>query len=389
MKSVSSYISSWILLATVLFIVQIPVQAQQTTPTDSASTELAFLPAFAYDSDLGLILGGIASRYKYKDGVRPFYSFLNTSLIITTKGLLAAFVEYDKPHFMGTENRLQTEAFISRFTGNQYYGIGNYRELPDALVDSSEYYLFNSFSTRAEITLRKPLLRKQNGSQIDVFGTGGFEYQTPWGNDSTQLIKIDQPRGIDGSYITNIGGGLVWEARNNEFNPTSGFYAKAGFEAATEHLGSSASYFMLETDTRSYTSFTILKEITFANRLLFRNTTGNIPFWKLPYLGGSDLLRGYRENRFKDDNAILLNSELRAWLFEFPSIRTRLGGTIFTDIGRTFPNGESIENIYNDLKYTFGFGATGSFFTNEFIMRGDVGFSKEGYGIYFTVGYLF
>ncbi len=353
------------------------------------STEYAFLPAIAYDSDLGLILGGIGSRYRYQDGMKPFYSYINTSLIVTTKGLLSFFVAYDKPYFLNTENRLQSETFISRFTGNQFYGIGNYSELPEALVDSAEYYFFNSFSAGAKFTLRKPLFRNINDSQLDVFGVAGFEYQTPWGNDSTQLIIADQPDGIDGAYTTNIGGGLVWEARNNEFNPTKGVYAKAGFQVASTFLGSSSSYFMLETDTRSYTSFTILKEITFANRLLFRNTTGDLPFWKLPDLGGADLLRGYPEYRFRDDNAILLNSELRTWLFEFPSVDVRLGGSLFTDIGRTFPNGESIENIYNDLKYTFGFGATASFFTNDFIMRGDVGFSKEGYGIYFTAGYLF
>jgi outer membrane protein assembly factor BamA len=370
------------------------LKAQTPVPTEPSasltdSTNIAFLPALAYDSDIGLILGGIGSRYKYQDNAKPFYSYLNASLIITTKGLISLFFEFDKPYIFDSDNRLNSKNFLSRFTGDQYYGIGNYDKLPGALVDSSGYYFYNSFTAGFDIMLRKPFLRTPNGSQLDVFGIAGFKYQTPWGNDSTQLIASDQPVGYDGAYLTRFGTGVVWEGRNNEFNPTKGFYFKAGLEAGGKLLGSSTNYLKLETEARSYISFNLIREITFANRLLFKNTAGTLPYWKLPELGGVKFLRGYPEYRFLDDNSILLNSELRTWLFELPSVKTRLGGNLFADIGRTFPNGSSFDRVFNDLKYTLGFGATASFFTADFIMRGDVGFSEEGYGIYFTAGYLF
>jgi outer membrane protein assembly factor BamA len=356
-------------------------------PADSA--ELAFLPALAYDSDLGVIAGGIVSRYRYRGDMRPFYSFLNMYGLITTKGLISLFVEYDKPHIFDSDKRFYSETFVSRFTGNQYYGIGNYGQLPVALKDSSGYYFYNSFSLGFDIMLRKPWLQKVSGKQLDVYGRAIFEYETPWGNDADQLLVADQPEGVDGSRISALGGGIVWEGRNNEFNPTTGTYARAGAEIGSQLIASSYNYLLLETDVRTYASFTLLREITFANRISIKHTSGTLPYWKMPALGGGELMRGYPEYRFRDDNSLLLNSELRTWLFEFPSITSKFGGTIFTDIGRTFPNGESLDTIVNDLKYTYGFGVTASFFTEDFILRTDVGFSQEEYGIYITAGYQF
>lgn len=100
-------------------------------------------------------------------------------------------------------------------------------------------------------------------------------------------------------------------------------------------------------------------------------------------------MRGFPENRFRDDNALFLNTELRTWLFEFPAHDIKFGGTLFADVGRTFPNGTSLNSVFSDLKYVFGFGGNSSFFNENFIFRGDVGFSEEGYGIYFTAGYMF
>ncbi len=370
------------------------LQAQAPSPSaqiaaQQDSIEFAFLPAIAYDSDLGVIAGGIASRYHYRGDMKPFYSFLNMYGLITTKGLISVFVEYDKPHIFGSDKRFYTETFVSRFTGNQYYGIGNYGKLPDALKDSSDYYFYNSFSLGFDIMLRKPWLQKASGNQLDVYGKAVFEYETPWGNDDAQLLVADQPKGINGSHISALGGGIVWEGRNNEFNPTTGTYARAGAEIGSKFIASSYNYLLVETDIRAYTSFTLLREITFANRLSFKHTSGTIPYWKKPDLGGGDKMRGYPEYRFRDDNSVLLNSELRTWLFEIPSITSKFGVSLFTDIGRTFPNGESVDTIINDLKYTYGFGITASFFTEDFILRTDVGFSEEEYGVYVTAGYLF
>lgn len=329
------------------------------------------------------------SRYKFEDGIAPFYSYLHVNAIISTKGLISSSFLFDKPRFLGKKQRFTSEFYVSRFLQSQFYGIGNYAPLPDALQDSSDFYFYRSFSTGIELLLRRPVLKHSTKNKLDIYGVANFEYRTPWGNDNRQYIIQQQPLGVDGMRAISLGGGLVWENRDSEFEPTKGNYAKAGIKVGNSIFGSSADYFLFESDVRAYTHFFLLKKITFANRLSFQHSSGNVPYWLLPELGGEETMRGYPENRFRDDNTLLLNTELRTWLLEFPEYDVRLGGTLFMDIGRTFANKTAFGDVIGDLNYTFGFGGTSSFFNDNFILRGDIGFSGEGYGIYFTAGYLF
>jgi outer membrane protein assembly factor BamA len=368
-------------------------QAQAPPPSAAIDTsetvDYAFLPALAYSSDLGLVGGGIMSRYKFADDITPFYSYLHFNAVASTKGLISSTFLFDKPQFSGKDQRLTTELYISRFLQSQFYGIGNYNELPKALRDRDDFYFYKSFSTGAEITFRKPIFKKTTQKKLDIFANATFEYRSPWGNDSDQYIIQQQPFGVDGTRAASLGGGLIWDNRDNEFEPSKGLYGKAGVKIGNNIWGSSDDYFLFESDVRTYKSFNFLRTITFANRLTFHHASGDAAYWLLPELGGEDLMRGYPENRFRDDNALLLNTEFRTWLIEWPEFDIRLGGTLFMDVGRTFPTGAPFSVITDDLKYSFGFGGTSSFFNRNFILRGDVGFSPEGYGIYFTAGYLF
>ncbi|MEX0720389.1 MAG: BamA/TamA family outer membrane protein [Balneolaceae bacterium] len=362
-------------------------KAQTTVALDSIAT--AFFPALAYNSDLGLVGGGLFSRYHYKENEVPFHSYLDVSALVSTKGLIQTSVFYDKPNAFDSNFRMSTDTYLSRFLQNQYYGIGNYNKLQDAPEDQPDYYLFKSFSAGIEIILRRPVLISQKGNHLDILGLLIFDYKTPFDNEEDRLIVEEEPLGYGGARTSGLGTGFVWEARNSEFAPTTGTYIKTTAEFGQKIFGSSYNYFSFETDVRTYSSFFLIREITFANRLLAKNTSGTTPYWKMAEAGGEITMRGYPERRFLDDNSLILNTELRSWFFDFPDYATRLGGTIFMDIGRTFPNGTSLGNVFNDLKYTFGFGGTGSFFTPDFILRGDVGFSDEGVGIYFTGGFMF
>lgn len=370
------------------------VQAQPYPPADSTaiiteSIEYAFLPALGYNSDMGLIGGGLMSRYHLKQDISPFYSYLTVNAIASTKGLASASVFYDKPYFFERDLRFISDIYISRFLQNQYYGIGNYAKITGHPDSNPDYYFYRSFSVGTEIMVRKAIFTPSETSNIDAYITGEFVYRTPWDNESNRLITIEQPRGFEGSHIASIETGLIWENRDNEFDPRSGTYAKTGIEIAQDLWGSSSNYLRFDSEIRAYTSFFLIREVTFANRLSVHHSSGSPPYWKLPELGGEQTMRGFPENRFRDDNALFLNTELRTWLFEFPAHDIKFGGTLFADVGRTFPNGTSLNSVFSDLKYVFGFGGNSSFFNENFIFRGDVGFSEEGYGIYFTAGYMF
>lgn len=364
-----------------------PAKAQNQVPADS--TNLAFLPALAYNSDIGLVAGGILNYFHYREDAAPFYSYTALSALVSTKGLASVSLTYDKTYFLSTTLRLTGDIYLSRLLEDPYFGIGNYTAIPGSMHPEDDFYSFKSLSAGFEFTFRHPLHHLSGGRQLDLTGILTFSYNTPWDTPDTRLIAVEKPTGYDGGRTSGIGTGIIWESRNNEFRPANGRYAEISAVAAQSWLGSSFNNFILKTELRNYLTFHVIRDVTLANRLYIKHTSGQVPYWELAYAGDKETLRGYPLRRFMDDNAAVLNTELRTWLFGFDIMKSEFGGTLFFDTGRSFSNSEPVKNIFKDLKYTFGFGGTASFFTPDFILRADVGFSKEGTGIYFTTGYMF
>ena len=352
------------------------------------SIEVAFLPAISYSSDFGFLFGGLAHRFHYKKDIEPFYSFTQVAAIISTKGLASGAIEYDKPYAFNSNIRFINQFYISRFLQDAYYGIGSYQNIDDSFNANNTLYSYQSFSVGFDSRLRIPVSNLKLSS-LNVLAILNFDYNTPVDNGPDRLITMQQPLGFDGGRTLQLGTGFIWENRNSEFRPTKGNYLESSIEIGQTWFGSSYNTFEFEADFRKYLSFFLLKEVTWANRFYTKNTAGNVPYWKLAYAGDEETIRGYPSNRFVDDNVILFNTELRTWLFNIDAIGGEFGGTLFFDVGRTYPNGESIDTIFNDLKFSYGLGGTSSFFTPDFVLRCDLGFSEEGMGVYFTAGYMF
>lgn len=361
--------------------------ARQQMPPDSL--EFAFLPAIAYNSDFGLMGGGLFNWYHYKDDLLPFNRYVQLIAIASTKGLYTFQFLIDKPKAFGTEFRITNEFYVYRFFQDTYYGIGNYSKLSDPPAGKPDYYSFKSFSFGSDNEIRYPLYKNTSGKQFDIKGVANLKYETPWDNGDDRLITIEEPLGFSGGRTFMLGAGFTWEGRNNEFRPSSGTYAASDLLLSQSIWGSSFNFTQFKFDTRSYFTFHLIKDVTVANRFYLEMTSGEVPYWKLPYVGDEETIRGYASRRFQDDNAFAFNSELRTWLFSVPSIEAEFGGTLFFDLGRSFPNSATLNDITSDLKYSFGFGGTASFFSPNFIIRGDFGFTEEDLGIYFTVGYMF
>lgn len=354
--------------------------------TDSIKT--AFLPAISYNSDFGLASGGLLHRFHYKGDTEPYYSFVQVAAIFSTKGLASTLIEWDKPHIFKSNYRLTSSIYAARFFEDNYYGYGNYTKIEDSFNVVPEVYNYNSVSAGFDARLRIPIFDTQRSS-IDIISIINFDYKTPFNSENTQLIVQESPLGVDGDHSLHLGTGLIWENRNNELRPTKGTYAETNIEVGQKWFGSGFNTFIFKAEASSYLSFHLLKEITWANRISVENTSGDVPYWKLASLGDEETLRGFPSQRFLDDNSILFNTELRTWLFNIDLLNSEFGGTLFFDIGRTYANKTDFSSILRDLRYSFGFGGTSSLFTPDFVLRTDVGFSKEGIGIYFTSGYMF
>jgi len=95
-----------------------------------------------------------------------------------------------------------------------------------------------------------------------------------------------------------------------------------------------------------------------------------VPFYVMPYIGGSDSLRGFREFRFRDENALFMNVEYRWEAF------SGLDMTLFFDAGEVRADWQDIG--FGDLKTSYGVGFRFNTYKNVFL-RFDLGMGgREG-----------
>jgi outer membrane protein assembly factor BamA len=105
-----------------------------------------------------------------------------------------------------------------------------------------------------------------------------------------------------------------------------------------------------------------------------------VPFYLQPDLGGSENLRGFRPFRFRDNNLLVLNGEYRWEVF------SGLDMALFADAGKVFARRSQLN--FHDLESTAGFGFRFNA-RNRTFLRLDVGFSHEGFQIWFKFNDLF
>jgi hypothetical protein len=112
---------------------------------------------------------------------------------------------------------------------------------------------------------------------------------------------------------------------------------------------------------------------------LVNNTPGNsVPFYFLPYVGGTDTIRSFREFRFKDENAFWFGAEYRWIPIKWVS------GSVFADFGKVARNWQDV--VDSDVKRGFGFGLR-VHSTKQTFARIDFGFGGgEGHRIFIKLG---
>lgn len=182
---------------------------------------------------------------------------------------------------------------------------------------------------------------------------------TPWNHH-----QAGAEQGLSGT-----GRGAVWTLRGSWVVPVPGLFHDNG-DASEENP---------PTDTIAVGAF--------ANE-----TSGELPFWALPELGGSSTLRGYSPNRFTDRAAWHASAEWRVWIIPRgfriggPVRIERIGLAPFYDIGTVAPRAADLKSatVHDSIGcgLRFALERTASF-------RADLGFSDEGSNFTFTFGAAF
>ena len=125
---------------------------------------------------------------------------------------------------------------------------------------------------------------------------------------------------------------------------------------------------------------------------VMQDTVGELPFYSLPSLGGSNSLRGYIQNRFTDRAAAHFSAEYRINLIErgvafTDTIRfERIGLALFYDAGTVAAGVEELDS--GRILDSYGVGLRLAF-SREAMFRVDVGYGDEGSNFTIAFGNAF
>ena len=112
-------------------------------------------------------------------------------------------------------------------------------------------------------------------------------------------------------------------------------------------------------------------------------SSGDLPFFKRPMLGGRDLMRGYIDGRWRDKASWWLGAEWRLWVlprgFPIPFTRAlrveRVGIAPFYEVGAVGPSGFDLFD--SKIRHSYGVGLRVTL-ERQAPFRVDFGFSGEG-----------
>lgn len=303
---------------------------------------------------------------------------INKSDTISRYSNIQSYISYTQNNQLSVENEWQifskNEKYI--FTGGldctrfpeYFYGIGNF-----TCESSRKLYAFDMFS-----------LRSKNVRHLGEFIFGGIQYQMQYlthveKSDSLMMNPLEVPGG-NGYFISGTGALLLYDTRNNVLNSTSGNYAELAVSTNKKLTMSHFNFTNMTIDLRKFISF--FDRYTLALQVYGNFNNGTVPFRAMPAIGGARYLRGYYRGRFRDNNLMVIQGETRMHLFQ------RVGMVAFAGIGQVADKARNFDA--QAFRYNYGMGLRYKLNKKENInLRLDIGFTKEGYGLYIVFAEAF
>lgn len=281
------------------FVKRVIKKVFSSTSDSTRGPSFMLLPAFAYAQETGLEIG-VASAYNfYMDRTDLQSKTSNVMLIatVTTEKQKKINITSDL-WTKGNEYHILTDIRLRDWPFN-FYGIGN-----DTWKADEDYIEQTLYRVKLDVEKRiAPKLYVGVNANYDKFKfqdaeTGGiFDSQNIYGKDGGQFLAL----GVSALYDT----------RDVTTFTTKGFYGRAKYAYAPNFFGKdNYKGSQVEIDLRGYYPFS--PKVSLATQGLYRGTYGkNIPFYAMRDLGGDMSMRGYYLGRYKDNNYITAQTELR------------------------------------------------------------------------------
>ncbi len=352
------------------------------------SVRYGFLPSFAYDSDNGIYAAMDIQRFNYGDGtLKPYQTFGKYRVSYTGNGAYTLSGSRDHVRTFGTDKRSSVDAYISQNYGNYFPGYTTQGNFSKERFDTTSYYQFNSFLLNVGAETRIPITEIVGLKRTDVKIGFRVVHEKPFDLEPMSFMNTSRPTGWNGSTYSLFELAYIKERRDSEFRPQNGYTFVAGLKTALPVISTNMMG-LVYSDIKFFHEITRSNEVpslVFAQKFTVHHTLGEIPYWFAPSLGGSPSLRGFIYRRFVGKGSAQSSTELRSWLLKLPWLESQVGVSTFMDNGMVFDG--SFENAQGGT--TFGFGGFMSIFSRDYILKYEMGFSREGVGVSIGSGFAF
>ena len=323
--------------------------------------------------------GGFAGGAGYRKHVLNDQLFLNASGAISTKAYKELVGDAVLPFLLKGWVEVGANVRWRDLPQEDFYGLGN-----DSSLESRVNFALEAFAASGRVAVKpKPWLRV--GTEIGYLSptiSPGTDPRFP--TIALLFDDFDAPGLADQPTFLWKNLFAIVDYRDQPGNARSGGLFQVRYAAWNDRELNQFDFGRVDAEAAHF--FPIFdKKRVFAVRLgvsYVNNDPGSrVPFYFLPYIGGSDTVRGYREFRFRDENAVFMNLEYRWEAF------AGLDMALFFDAGEVSDDWENID-LVNNAKTSYGIGFRFNTFKNVF-MRLDLGLGGEGTQIFFKFGPAF
>ena len=281
------------------------------------------LPVLRYSQEIGMEFGagGLYSMFMDRADTANRSSNFSTVLSVSTKKQYNVSIKGDvwtkhNAYHLITELRFRSMPF-------DFFGIGNQ-------TLESDKDRVQQKQVRAMFDVEKNILPHTYTGVSLGFENFSFKDKEAGGMYDTNPAVLGKP----GGSAVYIGLSQTYDTRNSNNYPTKGFFGRISYQYAPDIFGGNDfSGSQIRLVLRNFWPLA-RKLVLGVNGIYYTVQSSSTPFYLLPQLGNDEIMRGYYSGRYRDENLLAAQTELR---YRFSN---RFGLVAFAGGGRVFENGD-------------------------------------------------
>jgi hypothetical protein len=257
----------------------------------------------------------------YRHWYAKDFAFVDASASISVNNYRLGQARVELPGFLKSRLLVGASARWQDFPRVDYFGVG-----PNTTQDVKSIYGVESTQLAAYTALR-PFRWMDIGAQIGWTNPDVTHVEGPFGmNKQTTFVPTEVSLTID--------------TRDFPMHPTSGVILRAAGARYEDRTTDAHTFKRYEGEAASFVPIGGGRVVLAAHGWYVRSDTRegqSVPFYLQPNLGGIGTLRSFTDYRFRDNNMVVFNAELRL------ALMTHLDLAVFADAGNVAARPEDLD----------------------------------------------